>query len=79
MEPSLVTAPVVVGEVPRPVQAGLGAGRSNLRLSQVTEPYWGTDPRSHGLYRRQHVPLVPPVSRRTCFAELCKSHKFYWQ
>jgi hypothetical protein len=61
---SLVTAPAVVGEVPRPVQAGLGAGRSDLRLPPVTEPYWGTDPRSHRLYRRQCIPLVPPVYRR---------------
>jgi hypothetical protein len=61
---SLVTAPAVVGEVPRPVQAGLGAGRSDLRLPPVIEPYWGTDPRSGGLHRCQRAPLVPPVYRR---------------
>jgi hypothetical protein len=36
----------VVGEVPRPLQAGLGAGRSNLRLPPLIESYWGTDPRA---------------------------------
>ena len=34
--------PAVVSEVPRPLQAGLGAGCSYLRLPPVTEPYWGT-------------------------------------
>jgi hypothetical protein len=35
---SLVTTPAVAGEVPRPVQAGIGAGRSDLWVSQITEP-----------------------------------------
>ena len=43
---SLVAAPAMVGEVPQPLQAGLGAGRSGLRLPSVTERYWGTDPRT---------------------------------
>jgi hypothetical protein len=42
----LVASPVAVGEVPRPLQAGVGAGRSHLRIPQITEPYWGTDPRT---------------------------------
>jgi len=66
----LVSAPAVVGEVPRPLEAGLGAGRSYLRLPTLIEPCWGTDPRPRRLHRCQRIPPVPPVYRRaTCEGE----------
>ena len=37
---------------------------ARTRLPPVTEPYWGTAPRSRRLHRRQRIPLVPPVYRR---------------
>ncbi len=54
---SVVAAPAVVSEVPRPLQAGLGAGRSYLRLPPITEPHKRTHPWPHRLRRRHRVPL----------------------
>ena len=54
----LVVVAAVVGEVPRPVQAGVGAGRSDLRVSSFPEPRRGTSPQPHRLCRRQRIPLI---------------------
>ena len=61
---SPVAPSAVVGEVPRLLGVGLGAGRPDPWLSPVTRPYWGTDPWSRGSYRRRRVPSVPRVYRR---------------
>ena len=60
----LRSPPAVVGEVPRLLGVGLGAGRPDLWLSPITRPYWDTDSWSRGSYRRRRIPSVPRVYRR---------------
>lgn len=61
----LVVVTTVNREAPRPLQAGLVASRSYLRLRVITEPHWRTDSQTHRrLCRRWFSPVCVRASQR---------------